>query len=97
MSTTADLHIQPGENGMTGLPSHESPPVLDIHDVTVAYHHKPVLWNIDLTISEPRLVSIVGPNGAGKSTLIKAILGLVPMASGKVSIFGKPVSQSLLS
>ena len=78
MPTTADIPIQSGENRMTGLPSQESPPVLDIHDVTVAYHHKPVLWNIDLAITKPRLVSIVGPNGAGKSTLIKAILGLVP-------------------
>ncbi len=60
------------------------PPVLDVHDVTVAYHRKPVLWDIDLTLAEPSLVGIVGPNGAGKSTLIKAILGLVPLASGSV-------------
>jgi manganese/zinc/iron transport system ATP- binding protein len=68
------------------------PPLLDIHDVTVAYHRRPVLWDVDLTIDEPRLAAICGPNGAGKSTLIKAVLGLVPMASGQVSIFGQPVS-----
>jgi len=73
--------------------SRSKPPILDVHDVTVAYHRKPVLWDVDLTIEEPRLVGIVGPNGAGKSTLIKAILGLVPMASGRVSIFGKPFTQ----
>ncbi len=67
--------------------------ILDIHDVTVAYHRKPVLWDVDLTIREPRLVGIVGPNGAGKSTLIKAILGLVPTASGRVSILGRPLKQ----
>ena len=65
-----------------------APPVLDVHDVTVAYHRKPVLWDVDLVLQEPRLVGIVGPNGAGKSTLIKAILGLVPLASGRVQIFG---------
>jgi manganese/zinc/iron transport system ATP- binding protein len=65
-------------------------PVLDVHDVTVAYHRKPVIWDVDLTIETPQLIAIVGPNGAGKSTLIKAILGLVPMASGRVSIYGKP-------
>ncbi len=70
-----------------------NPPILDIHDVTVAYQRKPVLWDIDLTIDEPRLVGIVGPNGAGKSTLIKAILGLVPLVSGSIEIFGKPVHQ----
>jgi manganese/zinc/iron transport system ATP- binding protein len=69
-------------------------PILDVHDLTVAYHHRPVLWDIDLQVSEPKLVGIVGPNGAGKSTLIKAILGLVPRASGTISIFGQSVVRS---
>jgi manganese/zinc/iron transport system ATP- binding protein len=64
-----------------------------VHDVTVAYHRKPVLWDIDLTLHEPRLVGIIGPNGAGKSTLIKAILGLVPLVSGEVKLFGQPVAR----
>ncbi len=69
------------------------PPILEIHDLTVAYHHKPVLWDIDLTVPEPALVGIVGPNGAGKSTLIKAVLGLVPIAGGLVEVFGQPVAK----
>ena len=69
-----------------------APPV-EVHDMTVAYHRKPVLWDIDLVVPQGQLVGIVGPNGAGKSTLIKAILGLVPLASGKVEIFGKPYEQ----
>ncbi|MEW4569143.1 metal ABC transporter ATP-binding protein [Tautonia sp. JC769] len=68
-------------------------PVLDVHDVTVAYQRKPVLWDVDLTIEGPCLAGIVGPNGAGKSTLIKAILGLVPMASGSVHLLGRRVSS----
>lgn len=67
--------------------------ILDIHDVTVAYHRKPVLWDVDLTITQPCLAAVVGPNGAGKSTLIKSVLGLTPLASGSVTIFGKPVPQ----
>lgn len=63
---------------------------LEIHDMTVAYHRRPVLWDVDLTVPEGKLVGIVGPNGAGKTTLIKAALGLVPLASGKVEIYGKP-------
>ncbi len=70
-----------------------SAPVLDVHDVTVAYHRKPVLWDIDLTLAEPALVGIIGPNGAGKSTLIKAILGLVPLASGRVEVYNRPLRQ----
>ena len=68
-------------------------PILDVHDVNVAYHRKPVLWDIDLTLHEPSLVGIIGPNGAGKSTLIKTILGLVPPASGTIRILGQPVAK----
>ncbi len=77
----------------TGLPEHSSSSPLSIHDLTVAYHRKPVIWDIDLEIPEGRLVGIVGPNGAGKSTLIKACLDLVPKASGLVRIYGKPYRQ----
>ena len=63
---------------------------LSVHDMTVAYHRKPVLWDIDLDVPEGQLIAIVGPNGAGKSTLIKACLDLVPTASGRVLIYGKP-------
>ena len=76
-----------------GADSQPGVPVLDVHDVTVAYHRKPVLWDIDLTLDEPRLVGIVGPNGAGKSTLIKAILGLAPLTTGQVRAFGRPVKE----
>ncbi len=66
---------------------------LEIHDMTVAYHRRPVLWDVDLAVPEGKLVGIVGPNGAGKTTLIKAALGLVPLASGKVEIYGKPYRE----
>ena len=60
-----------------------------VNDLTVAYHRKPVLWDIDLSLPEGRLIAVVGPNGAGKSTFIKSVLGLVPRASGAVTIYGK--------
>jgi manganese/zinc/iron transport system ATP- binding protein len=66
---------------------------LEFHDVTVAYHRKPVLWDIDLVVPEGKLIGIIGPNGAGKTTLIKAVLGLVPLASGNVRIFGLPCDR----
>jgi manganese/zinc/iron transport system ATP- binding protein len=68
---------------------------LEIHDLTVAYQRKPVLWGIDLEVPRGKLVGIVGPNGAGKSTLIKAALGLVPVSSGWVKIFGQPAKKNL--
>ena len=75
----------------TNKPSTQNLPALEIHDMTVAYHRKPVLWDIDLTVPEGKLVGIIGPNGAGKTTLIKAALGLLPLASGKVEIYGRPL------
>jgi len=72
---------------------HTEKPVLEIHDLTVSYNSKPVLWSIDLTLPEGVLGGIIGPNGAGKSTLIKAIMGLLPMASGFVKVFDKPIDQ----
>ncbi len=66
---------------------------LSIHDMTVAYHRKPVLWDVDYDAPEGKLIGIVGPNGAGKSTLIKAALDLVPAASGRVLIYGKPYKK----
>lgn len=67
--------------------------ILDIHDMTVAYDRRPVLWNIDLTLPEPGLVAVVGPNGAGKSTLIKAVMGLIPMTSGRVTAWGQSIQD----
>jgi len=43
---------------------------LEVHDLTVAYQKKPVLYGIDLEVQSGSLVGIIGPNGAGKSTLI---------------------------
>ncbi len=71
------------------------PPPLEIHDLTVSYQRKPVLWGIDLTVPHGKLVGVVGPNGAGKSTLIKAMMGLLPLNSGWVKIFGEPYQKNL--
>ncbi len=71
-------------------PEHPPEFPLAVHDLTVAYHRKPVLWDVDLNIPEGSLSGIVGPNGAGKSTLLKACLDLIPTTSGEALIYGKP-------
>lgn len=67
---------------------------LEVHDLSVAYHHKPVLYGLDISVPAGSLVGIVGPNGAGKSTFIKAVVGLLAPASGWVKIFGKPYREN---
>ena len=63
---------------------------IEVADLTVAYRDQPVLWDVDLNVPSGVLMAIVGPNGAGKTTLIKAILGLVAPAAGRVLIYGQP-------
>jgi manganese/zinc/iron transport system ATP- binding protein len=63
-------------------------PAVRVTDLTVAYGELPVLWDIDMDVPAGRLMAVMGPNGAGKTTLIKAILGLVPVAAGRVEIHG---------
>src|SRR5262245_53213977 len=80
--------VQPTANPVAEDHPDTSP--LSIHDMTVAYHRRPVLWDVDYVAPAGTLIAIVGPNGAGKITLIKAALGLVPRASGSVGFFGMP-------
>jgi manganese/zinc/iron transport system ATP- binding protein len=61
---------------------------LSVYDLTVAYHRKPVVWDVGFDVPAGSLVGIVGPNGAGKSTLLKAVMDLIPRASGRVQVFG---------
>jgi manganese/zinc/iron transport system ATP- binding protein len=65
-----------------------------VRDLNVAYHTKVVVWDADFDAPPGQLVAIVGPNGAGKSTLLKAVLELIPRASGVVRFFGQPYRQA---
>lgn len=97
MASTVKESIKEYRSGIAARPEcqgeHPATCPLAIHDLTVAYRRRPVLWDVDLNIPEGKLVAIVGPNGAGKSTLLKAVQGLVPVASGRVTIYGKPYAR----
>lgn len=88
--------VQEGGAGRLAEASARAEPAVsvEVHDVTVAYNRKPVLWDVDVSLPVGELIAIVGPNGAGKSTLLKAALGLIPLASGRITIFGRPIRQA---
>lgn len=60
-------------------------PFIAVDHVTVNYRDVQALRNINLAVRPGKLVGIFGPNGAGKSTLIKAMLGLQPVVTGRVT------------
>jgi len=83
-------------NNRTRTGDHDASCPVSIHDMTVAYHRRPVLWDVEYAAPQGKLIAIVGPNGAGKSTLIKACLDLLPKASGEVRFYGKTYAQQRL-
>lgn len=78
---------------LSGHPEHSASSPLSVHAMTVAYHQRPVIWDIEYEAPQAALIAIVGPNGAGKSTFMKACLGIIPRATGVVEFWGKRFSE----
>lgn len=64
--------------------------VLDVQNMTVVRSGRVIIKDIDLKINKGEFVGLVGPNGSGKSTLLLAILGVLKLKEGTVSIYGYP-------
>jgi manganese/zinc/iron transport system ATP- binding protein len=75
---------------MTNPPT-ENETLLTVQNLSVSYAQKIVLWGINLELPAGKVVGIMGPNGAGKSTFIKALMGVTPVDSGMIKIFGQPL------
>ena len=69
--------------------------ILRAEAVSVRYHGAPseALTEVDLSLDGGELVAVAGPNGCGKTTLIRALLGLVPVQRGSVTLDDTPVSR----
>ena len=67
--------------------------VLSASDVTVCLGGHEVLHDIDLDVSDGEFVALLGANGSGKTTLVRALLGVVPLASGTVKLLGTELSE----
>ncbi len=66
---------------------------LTLRDVAVAYQRNVVLWGVSADIRRGQVIGIIGPNGGGKSTLLKAVLGIVPLVSGAITLFGRRATE----
>ena len=61
--------------------------------MTGGYGGADIITSCTIDVNRGEIVAILGPNGAGKSTAMKAMLGLLNLKSGKVSIDGKDISK----
>jgi branched-chain amino acid transport system ATP-binding protein len=77
----------------THLRATEAPPAIAVSDLTVAYHDKPVLWEVDLAVPPGVLMAIVGPNGAGKTTLFNLISGELRPSGGTMCFEGVDITR----
>ena len=68
-------------------------PVITVAHGVVGYDGRPVLRDVSLTVTAGEVVAVLGANGSGKSTLIRAVLGLVPLSSGSVTLFDRPLRR----
>jgi len=62
--------------------------MLEVKDLSVNYRGLQALESINFQLQTGQVIGLIGPNGAGKSTLFKALLGLIPVRSGKVIFNG---------
>ena len=67
--------------------------MLDVRDLHAFYGRAHILHGVSLEARAGEVVALLGRNGAGKSTAMKAIMGLVPPASGEVSFGGKRIER----
>lgn len=58
--------------------------LLSAQHVCVRYGETEVLHDVSLSIATGEIVTILGPNGSGKSTLLRALLGILPVAEGRI-------------
>jgi zinc transport system ATP-binding protein len=68
-------------------------PAVEVTSGAVALSGRPILRDIDLTVETGEVVALLGANGSGKSTLVKTMVGLLPMSSGRVRLFGTPLED----
>jgi manganese/iron transport system ATP-binding protein len=72
----------------------EGAPALSLEHASIAYGRSAVVEDVDGEVQPGSAVALIGPNGAGKSTLIKAVLGLVPVVTGRITVLGQTPAQA---
>ena len=67
--------------------------MLDVGALVIKYGPFLALDGVDLNVGQGEIIGIIGANGAGKSSLVRAVAGLVPVASGHIAFKGKELTR----
>jgi len=67
--------------------------ILKLEGLNVSYGSIKALKGINLEVSRGQIVALLGANGAGKTTTLKSLSGMVPVESGKISLFDKEITN----
>ncbi len=68
-------------------------PLLQVDELAVSYGEHRALKGIGFAVEEGEVVALIGANGAGKSTTLRALSGLLPLASGRIAFGGEEITR----
>ena len=68
--------------------------MLTINALNQHYGASHTLWDMQLQVPEGACVCLMGRNGVGKTTLLKAIMGLIPISSGEITMGGQSLTEA---
>lgn len=68
--------------------------MLRIHDLAAGYGRDPVLRGVTFDVPERAITAVFGHNGAGKSSLVRALVGLLPVWSGRIVLNGVDIART---
>jgi zinc transport system ATP-binding protein len=71
----------------------EKEKAIELKDVQYAFGNNVVLSEITFSIEKGDFLGLIGPNGSGKTTLLKLILGLFPLKTGSIKLFGTDIAS----